>query len=132
MFIVVSFHRGAICVIRPRIVVHTVVWAFFVLKLGVPAGAVNALPLVIGETFTMDSKILGETRRMNVYIPPGYAESPSTRLPVLYRFAAILTQNAPPSVHWHYERMPDEKHSTIYHPAALKAFRYVFKPHTDE
>jgi len=24
--------------------------------------------------------------------------------------------------------MPDEKHSTIYHPAALKAFRLLFKP----
>jgi len=24
--------------------------------------------------------------------------------------------------------MPEEKHSTIYHPAALQAFRAVFKP----
>jgi hypothetical protein len=28
--------------------------------------------------------------------------------------------------------MPDEHHSTIYHPAALRAFRAVFKPNTDE
>lgn len=44
----------------------------------------KAAPLVVGETFTLDSKILGETRRINVYLPPGYAESPSARLPVLY------------------------------------------------
>ena len=41
-------------------------------------------PLVIGETFTIDSRILGETRRINVYLPPGHAGSPSARLPVLY------------------------------------------------
>jgi predicted alpha/beta superfamily hydrolase len=246
------------------------------------------LPLVIGETFVIDSKILGEIRRMNVYLPPGYAESPNTRFPVLYmpdgglaedflhvaglvqvsvgngtmrpfllvgienterrrdltgptenaedkkvaprvggsaafrtfirqelipqvegryrttnetaiigesfaglfvvetillepdlfdtyiafdpslwwnnqklvnnatkhlstgsksekrlyvassdekgiadiveRFADILAKNAPPNVDWHYEKMPEEKHSTIYHPAAIKAFRSLFKP----
>ena len=44
------------------------------------------------------------------------------------RFADALGKNAPSGVRWYYERMPDEKHSTIYHPAALKAFRAVFKP----
>ena len=43
----------------------------------------KAAPLVIGETFTIESKVLSETRRINVYMPPGYAES-SSRLPVLY------------------------------------------------
>jgi hypothetical protein len=33
-------------------------------------------------------------------------------------------------IHWHYERMPEEKHSTIFHPAALKAFRDTLKPTT--
>lgn len=247
-------------------------------------------PLVIGESFTIDSRILGETRRINVYLPPGYTESPASRVPVLYmpdggigedflhvaglvqvsvgnqtmrpfllvgientqrrrdmtgptsneddkkiapqvggspafrqfirnelmpeirgryrttgetaivgeslaglfvvdtfllepdlfdtyiaidpslwwnneglvnvaaeklrarpklekslyfassdekaiaaitqRFAKILTTDAPPTISWHYQRLPDEKHSTIYHPAALKAFRVVFKPRT--
>ncbi len=41
-------------------------------------------PLVIGDTFTIDSKALGETRRINVYAPPGYAEAPARRFPVLY------------------------------------------------
>ena len=43
-----------------------------------------AAPLVIGETFTIASKSLGELRRINVYAPPGYAESRDARLPVLY------------------------------------------------
>ncbi|HKP13328.1 MAG TPA: alpha/beta hydrolase-fold protein [Blastocatellia bacterium] len=246
----------------------------------------GAAPLAFGETFTIDSKVLGETRRINVYLPPGYKESAGARLPVLYmpdggmaedflhvaglvqvsvgngtmrpfllvgientqrrrdmtgptenendkkiaprvggseafrrfirdelmpqvkaryrttderaivgeslaglfvvetlllepdmfdtyiafdpslwwndqkllagagarlralpkaekalylasssegtegtqRFADILARDAPPGLRWHYEKMPDEKHSTIYHPAALKAFRAVFKP----
>jgi predicted alpha/beta superfamily hydrolase len=44
------------------------------------------------------------------------------------QFVDILQKHAPSGLHWHYERMPNEKHSTIYHPAALKAFRAVFEP----
>lgn len=234
--------------------------------------AEQASPLVIGETFTLQSKGLGETRRINVYLPPGYADAPDKRFPVLYmpdgglaedflhvaglvqvsvgngtmrpfvlvgienterrrdltggsapfrkflrselmrevearyrttdetaivgeslagyfvvetfvlepdlfktyiaidpslwwndgalvkttaetlraqtksdkvlwfassgeqrgdaidRFAAAVQANAPPGLQWHYEPMLQEKHSTIYHPAALKAFRAVFRP----
>ncbi len=43
-----------------------------------------AAPLAIGETFTLQSKTLGETRRINVYLPPGYAESADKRFAVLY------------------------------------------------
>ncbi len=43
-----------------------------------------AAPLVIGETFTIASRVLGEVRRINVYAPPVYADSPNVRLPVLY------------------------------------------------
>jgi predicted alpha/beta superfamily hydrolase len=46
------------------------------------------------------------------------------------QFADVLTKNAPPGVRWHHEPMPEEEHSTIYHPAALRAFRAVFKPVT--
>jgi uncharacterized protein len=248
----------------------------------------DVAPLVIGDTFTIDSKALNETRRINVYLPPGYKESPGSRVPVLYmpdggiaedflhvagivqisvsngtmrpfllvgientqrrrdmtgpteneddkkiaprvggslafrtfirnelmpeirgryrttgetaivgeslaglfvvetfllepdlfdtyiaidpslwwnnekivngaavqlrarpklektlyfassdekgiaaitrRLAGVLAANAPLTIRWHYENMPDEKHSTIYHPAALKAFRDLFKP----
>jgi predicted alpha/beta superfamily hydrolase len=272
-----------------RFTVAVLLWAQLVLTLGARASAADkAAPLVIGETFTIDSKILGETRRINVYLPPAYTESPDARLPVLYmpdggiaedflhvaglvqvsvgngtmrpfllvgientqrrrdmtgptenendkkiaprvggseafrkfirdelmpqvkgryrttnetaivgeslaglfvvetfllepelfdtyiafdpslwwnnqklvngagerlrarpklervlyfagssddlhlggtqRLADALGENAPPGVKWHYEKMPDEQHSTIYHPAALKAFRAVFKP----
>ncbi len=45
--------------------------------------ASTAQPLVIGETFTIESKVLAETRRINVYLPPGYAKS-DAKLPVLY------------------------------------------------
>ena len=51
---------------------------------------------------------------------------------ITQRFANILAKDARPTISWHYEAMPDEKHSTIYHPAALKAFRAVFKPHADK
>ena len=278
--------------IKSHIVLAVVAFAFVVPKLALSARTVEkATPLVIGETFTVASRILGETRRINVYLPPGYAKSPTARLPVLYmpdggmaedflhvaglvqvcadngtmrpfllvgientqrrrdmtgpteneedkkiaprvggaaafrafirrelmpqvkaryrttnetaivgeslaglfvietfltepdlfdtyiafdpslwwnnqklvndaaeslrerqklektlylansseeripgvmqRFADILANNAPPNIHWHYEKMPDEQHSTIYHPAALKAFRAVFKPKTN-
>ena len=43
-----------------------------------------AAPLVVGQTFTLHSQVLGETRRLNVYVPAGYAESATQRLPVLY------------------------------------------------
>lgn len=49
---------------------------------GYPAGS-EAAPLVIGETFTIESAALAETRRINVYAPAGYGQS-SERLPVLY------------------------------------------------
>jgi predicted alpha/beta superfamily hydrolase len=283
-------------VLKLRTVLSAIVFAWLLLKLGAPAGVVasasppSASPLVIGETFTIDSKILGETRRINVYLPPAYAASSSARLPVLYmpdggmaedflhvaglvqvsagngtmrpfllvgienterrrdltgptenegdkkiarrvggsgafraflrqelmpqvkaryrttnetaivgeslaglfvvetfflepelfdtyialdpslwwnhqklvndaakrlagrpklertlyfassdepgiiegteRLADILARNATPSLHWQYVRMPEEKHSTIYHPAALKAFRALFRPST--
>ena len=44
------------------------------------------------------------------------------------RFAAAVQANAPSGLQWHFEPIPEEKHSTIYHPAAIKAFRAVFNP----
>ncbi len=40
-------------------------------------------PAAIGETFHLDSKILGERRTINVYVPPDYARS-GERFAVLY------------------------------------------------
>jgi predicted alpha/beta superfamily hydrolase len=279
----------AIPILRPRGALTVLFWALLALLPWIQADAeTKASPLVIGETFTIDSKVLGETRRINVYLPPGYAAAGAARFPVLYmpdgglaedflhvaglvqisvtngtmrpfllvgienterrrdmtgptqneedkkiaprvggseafrrflreelmpqvkgryrttqetaivgeslaglfvvetfllepdlfdiyiaidpslwwnkralltstaerlrslpglektlwmassdekeiaedaqRFAEILSQSAPPRLRWHYERMPEEKHSTIYHPAALKAFRAVLGP----
>ena len=47
-----------------------------------PAASAPA-PLAIGETFTMESRVLGETRRINVYSPPTY-QDPAPPLPTLY------------------------------------------------
>jgi predicted alpha/beta superfamily hydrolase len=274
---------------RYLIILATLLSALVVLNLSMSAAPKeNASPLVIGETFTIDSKKLSEIRRINVYLPPGYVESPNMRLPVLYmpdggmaedflhvaglvqvsvgngtmrpfilvgienterrrdltgptentedkkiapkvggseafrafireelmpqvkaryrttdetaivgeslaglfvvetfllepglfdiyiaidpsiwwnnqklvedsarhlrsrpklekklyfassdeqenarilqKFATILSGSAPKGIHWHHEEMPNEKHSTIFHPAALNAFRSVFKP----
>jgi predicted alpha/beta superfamily hydrolase len=44
----------------------------------------GAEPLVIGETFTITSRILGEVRRINVYAPAAYDEAPADSFPVLY------------------------------------------------
>ena len=44
------------------------------------------------------------------------------------RLAAVLAKDAPEGLRWHHEKMPEEKHSTVFHPAALKAFRAELKP----
>lgn len=41
-------------------------------------------PIAVGETFTIASAILGETRRINVYVPSAWGEAPDARRPVLY------------------------------------------------
>jgi len=48
------------------------------------AGASPAAPLAIGETFTMESKIMGETRRINVYTARAWDVKPDAPLPVLF------------------------------------------------
>lgn len=44
------------------------------------------------------------------------------------RKLTAAVQSAAPGVKWLYEPMPAEHHATIFHPAALRAFRLVFKP----
>src|SRR5690349_21764340 len=58
------------------------------LALTVSAAATGAAqassPLVIGETFTIDSKVMHEVRRINVFRPTIYGDSIKDPLPVLY------------------------------------------------
>ena len=39
---------------------------------------------MIGDTFHIESNAVGEKRRINVYLPAGYAEAGEARFPVLY------------------------------------------------
>jgi len=57
-----------------------------------------------------------------------FANSGEERGDGIERFAAAVQANAPSGLRWHFEPMPQEKHATIYHPAALKAFRAVLRP----
>ncbi|KQZ42592.1 alpha/beta hydrolase [Duganella sp. Root1480D1] len=50
----------------------------------VAMGATPSAPLAIGEAFTMESKILGETRRINVYSARAWNVKPDAPLPVLF------------------------------------------------
>jgi hypothetical protein len=46
--------------------------------------AAGSDPVLPHQTWTMDSKVLGETRRINVYTPQGYDDAADARYPVLY------------------------------------------------
>jgi predicted alpha/beta superfamily hydrolase len=48
------------------------------------AKAQAAAPLVIGETFTIDSKVMHEVRRINVFRPTVYGDTTVAPLPVIY------------------------------------------------
>lgn len=49
-----------------------------------PGPVTAPAPLVIGETFTIESKALGEIRRINVYRPQPWGLDPKAPLPVIY------------------------------------------------
>ena len=59
-----------------------------------PAAAV-ADPVLPHQTWTLDSRVLGENRRINVYTPPGYDETPGARYPVLYMPDGGLEEDFP-------------------------------------
>ena len=49
-----------------------------------PATSSAPEPVLPHQTFTVDSKLMGETRRINVYTPPDYDKAPDARYPVIY------------------------------------------------
>lgn len=62
---------------------RTLILALLLITTALPvlAKGESSAPLTIGESFTVESSVLGETRRINVYRPTQAAEQP---LPVLY------------------------------------------------
>jgi len=52
-------------------------------------------PVPPHQSFTLDSKILGETRRINVYTPPGQDAAEGARHPVLYMPDGGLKEDFP-------------------------------------
>lgn len=53
----------------------------------------KASPLVVGETFAVESKTLSVSRRINVYLPPGYADAKGDKYPVLYLLDGGLAED---------------------------------------
>jgi predicted alpha/beta superfamily hydrolase len=47
---------------------------------------------------------------------------------VIKNFAEMLKAKKPEALNWTYEHFANETHATIYHPAALIAFRKLFAP----
>jgi predicted alpha/beta superfamily hydrolase len=56
------------------------------------------------------------------------ATSSQAESPAVTRLDKTMSAKASPGFSWYYAPMPQETHATIYHPAALQAFRMVFKP----
>lgn len=78
--------------------------------------------LLAGASDMLRNRPAGSTRLYLAHSDePGLAD-------VTRRLAGILKTGAFPGVEWHYEPLPGETHATIYHPAALRAFRLLFKP----
>jgi len=68
---------------------HLTKLAHLVLLAGLAAGSASraepaAEPVPPHQSFTLESMALKETRRINVYLPPGYDAAKSTPYPVLY------------------------------------------------
>ena len=57
---------------------------FLVLTIALRASAVTESPLVIGTTLVLPSKVLGETRRINVHVPTRYGVPIEGPMPVIY------------------------------------------------
>ncbi len=58
-----------------------------------PVRASAAGPLSIGESFTIESRVMGETRHINVYKPTVYGQAVPTPIPVLYMLDGGLDED---------------------------------------
>lgn len=80
-----------------------------------------------------DAKLLDEAAKRFAAQPPQrrklwIATSIHSETALEQRFLATLGASSAAQLEWHHEPMREELHSTIYHPAALRAFRALFAP----
>lgn len=54
---------------------------------------IEKTPLVIGETIYLESKILNETRTINIYLPEGYQNDSLKKYPVIYLLDGSLNED---------------------------------------
>ncbi len=59
-------------------------FAFLLLLLAPLLSAAQSKPFVLGEIHELHSKILGEDRTLNIYLPEGYNPKDTVRYPVIY------------------------------------------------
>lgn len=59
---------------------------------GQPLAPSEPTPIVIGQSWRLDSAVLGQTREINVWLPPGYEESDQT-YPVLFLLDGGIDQD---------------------------------------
>src|SRR5262245_20267050 len=50
-------------------------------------------PITIGQMAELNSKILGEKRTLNIYLPDGYQEQDSQKYPVIYLLDGGLSED---------------------------------------
>src|SRR6478609_7359220 len=50
-------------------------------------------PLNIGETITLDSKILSQKRVLNIYLPEGYTKTDTIKYPVIYLLDGTINED---------------------------------------
>jgi hypothetical protein len=90
--------------------------------------------IAVDPSFWWNNGRLVSEAKKHVRTPPAgkkalyYTTSRDGDLRLAAQLANTLRTSAAPNVTWHYDPMPEETHATIYHPAALRAFRAVFKP----
>jgi predicted alpha/beta superfamily hydrolase len=77
-----------------------------------------------GELVERARARLGATAGRSLYL----ASSSQDIDALTRRLADLLAERAPAGATWHHEAMPAETHATIFHPAALRAFRRLFAP----
>lgn len=77
-----------------RAVVVRALFVLAALAVAAVADAANA-PMPAHESFDMVSKVLHESRHINVYTPPGYAAHPQAHYPVLYMPDGGLDEDFP-------------------------------------